>query len=243
MRTIEQFQIRKIYAIGNALGIKASGSEDELHALVSGVTGKDSIKSLTYQEACAVIARLEQKERRRSTGKVDRLPPELKDTVEQMLLTGCTYKEIVAFLKENGEEMSQMAICTYAKKYLATVEMITVAQSNFSMLMDEMSRYPDLDTSEALIRLASHHVMNALTNVDEEQMKEVPIEKLIKETNGLIRAAAYKKRIEVQNRDNYEAGLEAVKSLVFEAMAKENPELYRQVSAYLNKKKNEGLEG
>lgn len=73
---------------------------------------------------------MEQKERRRSTGKVDRLPPELKDTVEQMLLTGCTYKEIVAFLKENGEEMSQMAICTYAKKYLATVEMITVAQSN-----------------------------------------------------------------------------------------------------------------
>ena len=141
---------------------------------------------------------MEQKERRRSTGKVDRLPPELKDTVEQMLLTGCTYKEIVTFLKENGEEMSQMAICTYAKKYLAT---------------------------------------------DEEQMKEVPIEKLIKETNGLIRAAAYKKRIEVQNRDNYEAGLEAVKSLVFEAMAKENPELYRQVSAYLNKKKNEGLEG
>ena len=49
MRTIEQFQIRKIYAIGNALGIKASGSEDELHALVGGVTGKDSIKSLNIQ--------------------------------------------------------------------------------------------------------------------------------------------------------------------------------------------------
>ena len=46
MRTIEQFQIRKIYAIGNALGIKASGSEDELHALVGGVTGKDSSRAL-----------------------------------------------------------------------------------------------------------------------------------------------------------------------------------------------------
>ena len=124
-----------------------------------------------------------------------------------------------------------------------TKEMINVAQSNFSMLMDEMNRYPDLDTSEALIRLASHHVMNALTNVDEEQMKEVPVDKLIKETNGLIRAAAYKKRIEVQTRENYEAGLEAVKGLVFEAMAKEQPELYRQVSAYLNKKKQEGMEG
>ena len=176
---------------------------------------------------------MEQERRRRSTGKVDRLPPELKDTVEQMLLTGCTYKEIVAFLKANGEEMSQMAICTYARKYLATVEMINVAQSNFCMLMDEMNRYPDL----------SHHVLNALTNVDEEQMKEVPIEKLIKETNGLIRAAAYKKRIEVQNKENYEAGLEAVQSMVFETMAKDNPELYRQVSAYLNKKKSEGMEG
>lgn len=61
MRTIEQVQIRKIYAIGNALGIKASGSGgDELHTLVGGVTGKDSIKSLTYKEACAVIARLEE---------------------------------------------------------------------------------------------------------------------------------------------------------------------------------------
>ena len=74
-------------------------------------------------------------------------------------------------------------------------------------------------------------------------MKEGPVEKLIKETNGLIRAAAYKKRIEVQTRDNYEAGLEVVKSLVFEAMAKENPGLYRQVSEYLNKKKAEGREG
>lgn len=181
-------------------------------------------------------------ERRRSIGKVDRLPPELKDTVEQMLLTGCTYKNIVEFLKENGEHMSQMAICTYAKKFLATVDMINVAQTNFSVLLDEMNRFPDLDTSEALIRLASHHVLNALANIDEEQMKEVPIEKLIKETNGLIRAAAYKKRIEVQNRENYEVGLEAVKNLVFETMAKDNPELYRQVSAYLNKKKTEGLE-
>ena len=61
MRTIEQFQIRKIYAIGNALGIVHSGvGDDELHTLISGVTGKESIKKLTYQEACKVITRLEE---------------------------------------------------------------------------------------------------------------------------------------------------------------------------------------
>ena len=51
--------MKKIYAIGHALGITGNGSEDELHILVSGVTGKDSIKELSYQEAMAVIKRLE----------------------------------------------------------------------------------------------------------------------------------------------------------------------------------------
>lgn len=59
MQGIEQFQIRKIYAIGSALGIRGSGTEDELHVLVGSLTGKESIKSLTYKEACEVIARLE----------------------------------------------------------------------------------------------------------------------------------------------------------------------------------------
>ena len=58
MRKIESFQMKKIYAIGHALGITGNGSEDELHVLVSGVTGKDSIKELSYQEAMAVIKRL-----------------------------------------------------------------------------------------------------------------------------------------------------------------------------------------
>lgn len=64
---------------------------------------------------------------------------------------------------------------------------------------------------------------------------------MLKETNGLIRAAAYKKRIEVQNQETFESGLEAVKSLVFEAMAKEQPDLYKQVNAFLTKKKKEGI--
>lgn len=61
MRTVEQFQIRKIYTIANALGISDfRADEDELHVLVSGLTGKVSIKELTYKEANNVIKRLEE---------------------------------------------------------------------------------------------------------------------------------------------------------------------------------------
>ena len=49
MAAINAQQIRKIYAIGNALGIVERGNEDDdLHALVSALTGKDSVKALTY---------------------------------------------------------------------------------------------------------------------------------------------------------------------------------------------------
>lgn len=174
---------------------------------------------------------------RRRIGKVDKLHPELKGAVEQMLMTGATYKEIVGFLKENGEEMSQMAICTYAKRYLATVEMLNVAQTNFNNLMDEMNKYPDLDAAEALIRLSSHHVLNALSSLSDEDLKDVPVDKLIRESNALVRAASYKKRVQLQNQEDYDKALDAVKATVFELMKKERPELYKQVNEFLSAKK------
>lgn len=63
MAAIDKQQIRKIYAMGNALGIVERGNgEDDLHALVSAVTGKASVKALTYGEAQAVIADLRRRQ-------------------------------------------------------------------------------------------------------------------------------------------------------------------------------------
>lgn len=90
--------------------------------------------------------------------------------------------------------------------------------------------------------LTSQNLFNALANTSEEDWQNISVDKMLKETNGLIRAAAYKKRIEVQNQDSADAGLDAVKSLVFEAMAKERPDLYKEVAAYLEQKKREGME-
>lgn len=61
MQKIEPFQIKKIYAVGHALGITAKGGEeDELHSLVAGITGKNSIRELSYREAVTIIARLDE---------------------------------------------------------------------------------------------------------------------------------------------------------------------------------------
>ena len=57
---------------------------------------------------------------------------------------------------------------------------------------------------------------------------------------GLTRAVAYKKRVELQNKSDIEAGTGDLKSALWSAMAKERPDLYKQVSAYLDRKAQEG---
>lgn len=180
------------------------------------------------------------KRRRRSIGKVDRLPPELKSAVEQMLLSNkFSYREIVEYLAENGHTMSQQAICNFAEKFLDNMQMLSIAQENFKMMLTELERYPDLDATEAISRLAGHHVFNTLAALPEERWKEMDADALLRQASGLIRATAYKKRVDIQNSNDYEIGLDAVKEVLFSSLEKEDPALYQQLSAFINKKKGE----
>lgn len=157
-----------------------------------------------------------------------------------MLLSGSTYSEIVDFLKENEQSISVAAVCRYARAYNANVEQLRMTNENFKNIMRELNNYPDLDTTEAIIRIVSGNVFNRLANTEEEDWNEVKLDKLMKETNALIRATAYKKRIETQNQDIKDAAIEEMKTLLFETMAKESPELYKNVVSYLNQKKEAG---
>lgn len=93
--------------------------------------------------------------KRRITGSVDKLKPELRDTVDQMLLSGESYREIVQYLADSGESISQSSVCRYAKRFLANAEQLRIAQENFRMILTETERYPNLDPAEAILRLAS----------------------------------------------------------------------------------------
>ena len=77
MAAINAQQIKKIYAIGNALGIVERGNDDDdLHAMVSAMTGKGSIKALSYQEAEEIIDRLQHQQGGPAPRKTKRQHPE-----------------------------------------------------------------------------------------------------------------------------------------------------------------------
>lgn len=180
---------------------------------------------------------------RRTRSKIDALPPELKNTVEQMILNTVqfTYQDISEFLKEKGFDVSYVAVYRYARRMNANIQMVVATQENFRRLTEEMEKYPDLDYVEVIQRVLAQHLFDRLASASDEQWDNLKLDKTIKDVVALSRAVTYKKRMDAQIRDKQEAGLEEFKALIFDAMAKERPDLYQQVSQFLNEKKRQEL--
>lgn len=171
---------------------------------------------------------------------IDKLPPEIKNTVEEMIKSNFTYAEIAEYIKSVTEKpISLTSVWRYASNLSETIQSLKMAQENFRYVMEEIEKYPQLDTTEGIIRLLSHHMFETINSAPEDYWQKIDPDQLIKQGMGLVKAAAYKRNIDVKNKDILEAGYEEVKVKVFEAMAKENPALYTEVLKYLSKKEQE----
>ncbi|MEG1800970.1 MAG: phage protein GemA/Gp16 family protein [Oscillospiraceae bacterium] len=60
-KTIESWQRGAIFSNAGKLGISRNSHEDELHILIEGLSGKTSIKELTFQEANIIIDELKKR--------------------------------------------------------------------------------------------------------------------------------------------------------------------------------------
>lgn len=172
--------------------------------------------------------------RRRRNGKIARLPMALRDSVDKMLLAGAPYREIVQFLRENDVELSRQAVCNYARQFLCTTQQLRMAQENYKLLLDEMERTPEMDTSEAIIRVVSNAMLNTLASATPEEWKDVKMATLLREANSLIKVTAHKQRTDALNRTAEERALEGVRARIFSTLRDKDPELYKQLSDALN---------
>lgn len=181
--------------------------------------------------------------KRRIVGKVDKLQPALKDTVDQMLMSGESYREIVKYLAENGENITQSSVCRYAQRFLSNAEQLRITQENFRMIMTEIERYPGLDPAEAILRLASQKVYDAVAALSDEQWENVSADKLVSQATALTRAIAYKKGIDIKTKEDTEIALEANQNLLYDTLKKENPKLYTELQEEILRLKNKIRDG
>lgn len=179
--------------------------------------------------------------RRRKHSKIDLLDPNVKAEVESMITSNdFTYKEIVEYIQDTtGTQISQQAVFRYAKGLCESLETIRIAQENFKAITQELNRNPNLDTTEGIIQLLSHLLLQYVQNLSGEDLQNADPVKVMKQAAELIRVASYKRNLDIKNKELNEIGFDAVKEKVFAAMAQDNPALYKQLADYLDSKSSD----
>ena len=175
---------------------------------------------------------------RRKHSIIDKLPAEIKDTVDEMVRANFTYRDIVDYIKSTGNDISLASVGRYAANLNETVRSIRMAQENFRAIMEETERHPNLDATDGILCILSNQLLEAVNSLPEEQLQSADLNSLIKNSVALTKAVAYKKNIELKNKDILETGIEQVKSMIFEAMAEERPELYKEVMGFITAKQS-----
>ena len=160
---------------------------------------------------------------------IDGLEPDIKETVDEMIRAGFTYREIV----DTGTEISIGSVHRYVKHFRESLERLRVSQENFRALMEEINRYPDIDMAEGILRIISSQVLDAVSQIPSEEIKSKDFDTLVKSAVSLTRAAAYKRNADLKSKELLENGADQFKTMIFDAMAVKRPELYRQVKEFL----------
>ncbi len=177
---------------------------------------------------------------KRKHSKIDALPSDIKEAVEQMILGDYTYRDVCDFVRETANvTLSEAAVCRYARSLNASIQDIRLASENMRALTEEMQKFPQLDTTEGIARLVSHKVLQAVREMDEVALKESDPLKLIEKATALIRAVSVKNASDVKTANLKNVAFESFKEEIFDAMSKENPELYRQLVQFINDKARE----
>ena len=185
------------------------------------------------------------KKHNRKHSKIDKLDPAVKSEVESMILSNdFTYKEIVEYITQStGEMISQAAVCRYAQGLCESLESIRFAQETLRAVNDEINRTPDMDTTEGIIRILSHILLTNIQKLSDDDFEDIDPLKLLKQASDLIRASAYKRNLDIKNKEITEMGFDTVKDKVFSALGRDDPELYKRLSEYLDRKQAEMGEG
>ena len=178
------------------------------------------------------------KKKNRKHSIIDSLPSDLREAVDEMIKTDFTYHEIVEYIRKNGVEISISSVQRYASSLNQTLQSLKLAQENFRAVMEETEKYKNHDDTDGILRLLSNQVFQAINNLPEEQAQEIDFETLMKNAVALTKAVAYKKKIDIDSQSVLENGADQFQSLIFEAMAEENPELYKQVKKFIKEKQS-----
>lgn len=136
-----------------------------------------------------------QRSKKRTSGKIDELPEQLRLQVDLMLAdTSNTYVEISQFLKTEGYEISKSSICRYAARTNTAMQRLKEAQIQTDKLVQVIKENPEADYTEAAIVMTMNGLVNRMATAEEE-FDLMPLDKAGRLIASLSRTKVYKDRV------------------------------------------------
>jgi Protein of unknown function (DUF3486) len=133
------------------------------------------------------------------TWKIKKLPPDLKEQLDQMLTDGTFHscRQLAKWLGDNGFEISHAAIHKYGQKFERKLEAVRMATEQ-ARIVCEQSKDDDAQMQSALMRLVQTRLFEVLTAANEmgqgsaneegATIAPVNITALARSVSGLVRA-------------------------------------------------------
>lgn len=182
-----------------------------------------------------------ERSRNRTAGKIDSLPPEVKEQVDKMLMnTSITYTEITNWLVACGFEISRSAVGRYALRTNNLTSRMLEAQQRTEALVKVVQQNPDADYSEAGMRLLMDGLINRLATAEEE-FDELPIDKAGQLITALSRTKVYKDKVRQDMAKKVELAFKGMEAEIM-ASIKNNDELANDLRCILERAKRMMLE-
>ena len=159
-----------------------------------------------------------QRTKQRIASKIDKLPAEVKMEVDSMIVdTSNTYADIAAFLEEKGFEVSRSAVGRYAVRSNSAVQRLMEAQQQTEALANAIKQNPDVDYTEAGMRMLMDGLINKLATAEEE-FDLMPVEKAGRLITALSRTKVYKDRIRQQMQEQVELAFQGMEEEIMQVI-------------------------
>lgn len=177
-----------------------------------------------------------ERQRTRTNSKIDQLPEEIKNQVDEMMLdTSNSYESISLWLKEEGYDISKSAVGRYALKTNKVTQRLIEAQEQTKALVSVVKRNPDVDYTDAGLMMLMDGLVKKLATAEEE-FDDMPLDKAGRLITAISRTKVYKDRVKLEMKKKIELAFSGLEDELMIAI-NSDPVLAKELKSVLERAK------
>ena len=174
--------------------------------------------------------------RNRTNSKIQQLPDEIRQVVEDMLLdTSNTYLDISNYLREEGYDVSKSSIGRYAIKTNSAIRKLEEAQQQTKMLVEAIKKDPNADYTEGAMRIITNELTQRFATAEEE-WDDMALDKAARVMVSLSRTKVYKDKVKQELKTKMELAFEQMEADLMK-LIKDDPQLSKSLKEVLEQAK------